>query len=591
MTKESKKLKLLKKLKKKSIGWWSLVITIIGVIIALAAWLLPEPFNIFSNKPPTKAEQLGIMKKIPEKDPGITRILVMQFDEVEETNYRVTDMLLADLRDAIKPYSDTEVIFSERLVTEKEGSDIAIEIGELYEASIVIWGWYGLTEDAVPLGVHFEIIQDSGIFQTNTCAASTAKVAQSSPAELSNLTLQTTLSNELTYITLFTLGLARFESADWEIAEELFDDAIEQFSEDTNISAETRGEILIDNLDLLHYYRSKAYIAQEKYDQGITEIEALDESWHSVPSVIGLLGISYDEQGQHELAIEKFTEIIENDFPVLDKAQAYYQRGLSYNNQSMYELANQDFIQALKLDEDLVLALFVQEDPQAMVDHATEILSENPDHILARFERGVGYYNLYENLDQVIQDFSHALEIYPEFLPALEYRSVGYLLAKEQPDHSINAYSDLEKLLQHEKYQTPCNYINYAFTYDRLGNEELSIFYTEKAAGLATEEISDDSSNAYAYYVRALANDALGKNIPAFMDSFQSYRLDPSLGNFLGLDQISSWYWVRNNLRVYAITFILVAILVYLFRDNLVNGVKVIYQKLSYRLRRKERDA
>ncbi len=196
----------------KSLTWKTFVLTIIGVIIAFGAWFFPEPLGGSTPLPtPTPVLSVfgsgGLVNASIQPAPGKIRILIARFDEEDQINYRVTDLIVAKLREATSSYSDTEIVVVDQVITELQGSDLAKKIGETYGASIVIWGWYGLTDQVLPLGVHFEIISSAGSFQPITCAASTSQVRKVNLTDLNDLTLQTTLSNELSYVTLFTLGV------------------------------------------------------------------------------------------------------------------------------------------------------------------------------------------------------------------------------------------------------------------------------------------------------------------------------------------------------------------------------------------------
>ena len=81
-------------------------------------------------------------------------ILVTDFDGPEPQKYRVTETVLARLRAALEDYDDVEIEPLGRAITEAEGSAAARAEGEKRKAAIVIWGWYGVMAEAVPLNVH-----------------------------------------------------------------------------------------------------------------------------------------------------------------------------------------------------------------------------------------------------------------------------------------------------------------------------------------------------------------------------------------------------------------------------------------------------
>ena len=86
-----------KNLGRKSLSWWGVVLTGVGILIALIAWLWPEPLKPNLNIVPTTtplAQGMENFQAIPTKEPEEIRIVVFRFDEVSQVNYRVTDLLL-----------------------------------------------------------------------------------------------------------------------------------------------------------------------------------------------------------------------------------------------------------------------------------------------------------------------------------------------------------------------------------------------------------------------------------------------------------------------------------------------------------------
>ncbi len=91
------------------------------------------------------------------RPPAKNIILVADFDGPEPQNYRVTETVLTHLHAVLEPYDDVEIEALWRAITEMEGSLTARAEGEKHKAAVVIWGWHGVTAEAVPLSVHFEV--------------------------------------------------------------------------------------------------------------------------------------------------------------------------------------------------------------------------------------------------------------------------------------------------------------------------------------------------------------------------------------------------------------------------------------------------
>jgi hypothetical protein len=95
-----------------------------------------------------------------ESLPAVNVIVVLaDFEGPDPQSYRVTEMLLANLRDIAKKHPQIEVFPLGRPISEQEGSSLALQEGRQRKASAVIWGWYGKTGEKVLLTSHFEVIK------------------------------------------------------------------------------------------------------------------------------------------------------------------------------------------------------------------------------------------------------------------------------------------------------------------------------------------------------------------------------------------------------------------------------------------------
>lgn len=516
---------LVNKYKRKSLAWKGYVFTIIGAIIAFGTWLLPNPFStdlVPTPEPTSIVESLGISEPIPKRKPGSVRILVAKFDEANQSSYKVTDLILANLRSALGGYSDTQVIATDRILTEKDGSDTAIKIGEVYDASIVIWGWYGLTDTTVPLAIHFEIIEKSETFRPNSCGVVTAKsisqVRKIDPLKLSNLTLQTNLSDELSYVTLFTLGLARYDAEDWLGAVGMFDDAISYLSEETIISANTEGEGILVDQNLLFYYRGRAQLKTENYSTALADFQKLPN-----PNATILLGIAsaFAGKGNTEQAIETYSLIIEKERSPLTSIAAF-NRGMLYEETGKLTLAKQDFSLAIREDQENILEISTADKPQEqMIENINEKILSNPQNPFYYYWRGIKYQKA-EQYDQALDDFDHAIELVPYFYVARDARSRVYLRKKNYKA----TIDELNYVFQLDYFYTPCNLQNRGVSYMRLNEFENSEKDFLEVISLTTQAIEEDHQNTHAYYVRRLAYQAITKD-ETFLQRITPFQSPP----------------------------------------------------------------
>jgi hypothetical protein len=142
-------------------------------------------------------------------------ILVAEFDGLEPQNYRVTDTLLNKIKEKTANYKDVQVVPLGKAITEREGKDVARQVGKEKKADIVIWGWYGKTKDKVPLSVHFELLTKPDALP-ELGAEAQGKLRSLSVGTLESFEMQVDLAEELIYLSLVTLGLSRYSAKDWD---------------------------------------------------------------------------------------------------------------------------------------------------------------------------------------------------------------------------------------------------------------------------------------------------------------------------------------------------------------------------------------
>jgi tetratricopeptide (TPR) repeat protein len=189
------------------------------------------------------------VQNLPSKD---INILVADFDGPDsQKGYRVAAIIRDNLRKATTQYANIKVKALEKPITEQQGSEIAREEGKKQKATIVIWGWYGKTKDIVPISAHFELLNWPSfshipITLANPIDLTTKQVLVLPIAQLEkSIIIQTYLSNEMTNLTLLTLGISHSFTEDWEAAIEEFTNALSQMQNGKNrISTMTKAKVL-----------------------------------------------------------------------------------------------------------------------------------------------------------------------------------------------------------------------------------------------------------------------------------------------------------------------------------------------------------
>jgi hypothetical protein len=143
-------------------------------------------------------------QSLPPKD---ILVLVAKFDGSDPQKYRVTETIVEKLEEATKQYTDVKIQPSDKSINQ---SDAAKTEGKKRKASIVIWGWYGHTGEVIPLSVNFEVLRTLTDFpELGETAKGTPQQAAIAELVGAGLPLQTRLSNEMSYLSLFTVGMVR----------------------------------------------------------------------------------------------------------------------------------------------------------------------------------------------------------------------------------------------------------------------------------------------------------------------------------------------------------------------------------------------
>ncbi len=271
-------------------------------------------------------------QSLPSKD---IIVLVADFEGPDLKNYRVTKNIYDRLSNATKKYSDVRIQRLNQVVSE---SEIARSEGEKHKATIVIWGDYGVTDVAVQISTRFEVMHPSKDLPELGKQAN-GMPQESAIAELKSFKLQTRLSQELSYLSLFTLGITRYTVADWDGAIARFSDALNQITETTSI---------LDR-SLVDFYRGTAYLQKGDYDRALADFNQTIKLQPNFVQAYANRGLIYLTKSDNDRALADLNQTLKlqpNFVP------AYNNRGLIYYTKGNYDLAIADFTQALKLKLD-----------------------------------------------------------------------------------------------------------------------------------------------------------------------------------------------------------------------------------------------
>jgi len=343
-------------------------------------------------------------------------ILVADFVGPKPEEYGVSVAIRDELTRSVKEYPDIVVKALDEPIAESEGIKVARAIGEKSKATIVIWGYYLTPGNIVPISVNFEVI--GGPKYLPPIGEDVLGNPRFMPMEdLQNFVLQTRLSHEMAYLSLFTLGMMRYSTVDWATATKLFTDALKQPSQ------------AISSLDqsIVYYWRGQAYSKQGDTFQAIDDFSRCIEHDPKNALYYSARGEVYVSDKDYANALEDYNAAI-----ALDPASPafYYARGSIYEVQKDLEDSIADYEQAKKLDSSFVSAyyrlgliyLFLGhlEPALANLDQCIEL---DPSHAWCYSARG-SLHSLQYQLDQAADDYDSAIALQSKEPPLFLQRGV-----------------------------------------------------------------------------------------------------------------------------------------------------------------------
>jgi len=431
-------------------------------------------------------------------------VLVADFknSDSKQDDYQVTSNIVDKLNDTTKnkKYSDVKVQHLKKVLQE---SKEARNEGKKQKAAIVIWGRYAATSTSVQIIPRFEILRISDDLPDVEGLERIADVS-----ELKSFKLQVRLSNEIAYLSLFTVGLTRYTAHDWNKAIDSFNDALQQVKEPTK------------NLDksVIYFFRGNSYYYSKKYDLAIADFNQALKPDPKIALPYNNRGLVYYFLKKYDLAIADFNQALKLDPKI---ALAYSNRGFVYYNLKKYELAIADFNQALKIDPESAelyssrgFFYYLLEKYDLAIADYTQALKLDPKSANTYSKRGLVYENL-EKYDLAIADYTQALKLYPKSADIYSTRGLVYRRLKKY-DLAIADYTQALKL-------DPKS----ANTYSKRGNAYRKLKKYDSAIADVNQAFKLDPKSPLAYSVRGYIYYDLKKYDSAITDINQALKLDP----------------------------------------------------------------
>lgn len=467
-------------------------------------------------------------------------ILVMNINGPLPENYRITEEIITQLKKELSVYEDTLVLSLPEIIIEQQGSDYARIVGKQYNADIVLWGWYGVTNSNVLITLNVENLNkqqfpELGIRETIQ--------TQTEVADLESFTLQQNLSEQMSASIVFLRGLARFQIGDYK-------NALDSFNKALN-SPEWNTELV--NKATVYFYRGFLYLKQEQYDEAISDYTKGIELDSSKSGAFISRGTAYYYKGDYEQAFSDFTLAIEKNPKLSDayfnrgnvyyqkgeygnaiieysqaiqldplKDEAYNNRGFIYADRGDYEKAISDFTQIIQLDSKnstaynnrgTVFADIGKQD-KAIEDYIRAIKID-PKNELAYSNRCFAFYNL-KQYEKAIMDCTQAIKLNPQFEAAYNNRGLAY----DSEGEYYKAVEDYNQAIQID-HQFDKAYFNRGRTYFKIGDFDNAI--TDFTQALQINPLNFD-----AYFNRGLSYGKKGEHKNAIEDYNQYIKHYPN---------------------------------------------------------------
>jgi tetratricopeptide (TPR) repeat protein len=495
-------------------------------------------------------------------------ILIADFDGPDPQKYRVTDTIISQLRTKMAQYKDVEIEVLGRSITETEGTNIARTEGNNRKAAMVLWGWYGETTETAPVSVHLEILcqlKCSPDFGQEV----KGQIRLLPLRELQSFTLQTDLSLELSYLSLFIVGIARYEANDIEGAITVFTDALNQ----------TENPIPALDQSRIYFHRSGAYLRKNEIYQALSDCNAAIKLDTNYADAYECRGTVYLSSGDVEQAIGDFNysthlqpsdpvawsnlglaylynkdyqqakNALTHSINLLPTSIAYRLRGIVHNGLHEYNPAISDFTKAIELNPDYSNAYFDRGDSYALIgdyrsaesdrsyarklrasepdeseystiskydqdiEKYTNIIKQNPNDADAYFRRGMAYSSK-GDYERAIQDLTKSIALEPV---SEAYNNRGYIYA-ERGNYN-QAISDFNKSIELDP--------EHASSYYNLGVAYSNLEDYQQAIACFSNSIKIEPDKAITYHARGMAYNHIKESNKAINDFNKAIEMVP----------------------------------------------------------------
>ena len=241
---------------------------------------------------------LCLIEQCEQKTKTVT-VLLAEFDGVDAKNYRVTETILQNLQDATKNYPTVKIQPLKQAISQQEGKEKARELGKNKNADIVIWGWYGKTQQKAAVSVNFEMLSAAKDY-IDVGKQVQGEIRTMAVASLERFEIQVNLAEELKYLTLVTLGVSAYAADDW-------DKAINQLTVALSVAKPNKAAL---DPATIYFYRGTAYYFKKEYDRAIADFNQVLLLYPKDAAAFNSRGSAYELKGDKVKTIESYRQAL-----------------------------------------------------------------------------------------------------------------------------------------------------------------------------------------------------------------------------------------------------------------------------------------
>jgi tetratricopeptide (TPR) repeat protein len=322
--------------------------------------------------------------------------------------------------------------------------------------------------------------------------------------------LQARLADQLTYLSLFTVGIIRYSTEDWAEAILLFNDALDKHPKPDSL-------LMTSNIRL---YRGIAYEKAELYKEAAEDFTKFLEGVPIHATAFAHRAHVYYQQDKLEEALADNEKVIQID---PDNARAYFNRAIILQDLGEFEESIDSLSKAAVLKENF--CVYVRRSYSFMKIGDYEAASEDLERALEfRSDSAIIYYyqgRVYQGqneLESAVESFTLAIKFDREFSDAYNGRGIAYANSGEI-DKAIADYTSAIAIKEDATY-----YYNRGLAFQNTDQ-------LKPALRDFSEAISLDSNNPVYRLSRALIYLDREETESALIDLQQYLALAPDAEN------------------------------------------------------------